>query len=965
MSGGAGVAAEQGAVAHAVIVPFLGRLSMVARCVPALLACARPDTRILLVDDGSTPPAEADPAIRALLADPRVTLLRHAENRGVAAARNTALRWCREQGVAIVLMLDSDCEPSPDFIEAHLRLHAEHPDAACFGAAVEGTGRGIWAALDRVMTWVHVIGPAREVRHPYHLGTTNFSVKLDRLPNRATVFDERLNTGEDALLIRELRRGGESVRFAPAPLIVHHDRETLRGVLWHHYQYGQHQYFVQLGGDLAPRCFHPLYRAAFVLAFLPLLPLFALAGSVLNLAPWLRTHPGYVAWYPLMFALWVAKGVAVLESAVAPARTLRLSRPAAVPRPASTAAAVAPPAPAGEQALRRGLAALALLCVAAVYFSLSLPLGLELGDGGMILYPSWRVARGAVPYRDFTQLFGPSLFYANAAVLAVFGPDLYALRWVVLAVKLTTVGLVYLGARRVAGPAWALAAAAFATVLWGAPWWLFTTPYANHFALALCLAGLWLSLALPAPLVVRCAAAGLCFGLAATFKQTSGLFGLMALALSLLLAPADERLAGPPWFAGALGAALRWLTLAGSAAVVIAYLAPQQTAWTLLALAAPTAALLVLLARREWRGALDPATRAAGAAGILAAGAAAALPLLGYALFFAAHGALRDFVFNTARGLPERVHWFVPYFAPAWPAWVGVAGGVSLLVAARAWGRGAAWRGWAALAALAAIAVGWAVWADAALGGANAFGALALVLPLLAWAGVAELARAPRPPAAPARFAVFAVVSLLFLYPGGDLWHVAMIAPAFLPLAAHLGERGLGEVAPRRGAPLRLAVGGLALLLALPFLHGLVSALLAARGVAPARAGARGIVDPSPRFRAAAALGDYLAQRPGAPLLVTGNDSLFYVLAGRDSALAADEFVLYLVSFGVVADDTARELLPEPRVLERLAAAQPTIVEAPGSERFRRVYPQAAAWIDAHYRAAPAPAPYRVLEWSG
>jgi hypothetical protein len=88
-------------------------------------------------------------------------------------------------------MLDSDCEPSPDFIEGHLRLHAEHPDVAVFGCAVDGTGDTFWAHLDRVMTYVHAIGPAHEVRHPYHLGTTNFSVKLDRLPVREQVFDPR------------------------------------------------------------------------------------------------------------------------------------------------------------------------------------------------------------------------------------------------------------------------------------------------------------------------------------------------------------------------------------------------------------------------------------------------------------------------------------------------------------------------------------------------------------------------------------------------------------------------------------------------------------------------------------------------------------------------------------------------------------------------------------------------------
>jgi glycosyltransferase involved in cell wall biosynthesis len=267
-------------------------------------------------------------------------MLRHVRNRGVAAARNTAIGWCRRAGVEIILMIDSDCEPTPDFISSHLRLQAEYPEAACIGGAIEGVGRGFWALFDRVMTWAHIppVSKPGDMKHPYHLGTTNFSAKMARLPAREQVFDERLCTGEDALLIREFRRNRQRVLFTPRPVLIHHDRDTFRGTVWHHYQYGNHQYFVQLGGDLSPRCFHPLYRAAFFLAFAPVMPLYALMGSVLNLAPWIRRRPWYVAFYPLMYLMWLGKGVAILESAVRPSKVLRVpagdTTTVEVPRPA-------------------------------------------------------------------------------------------------------------------------------------------------------------------------------------------------------------------------------------------------------------------------------------------------------------------------------------------------------------------------------------------------------------------------------------------------------------------------------------------------------------------------------------------------------------------------------------------------------------------------------------------------------
>ncbi|MBX3025619.1 hypothetical protein KF840_12000 [bacterium] len=623
--------------------------------------------------------------------------------------------------------------------------------------------------------------------------------------------------------------------------------------------------------------------------------------------------------------------------------------------PGGAAMAVAPHRRSAPRVLLRWGGPALLLVGAAAYFRLSLPFGLELADSGMILLPSRQVLDGAVPYRDFPHAYGPSLFYLNGVLLRLVGAELYGLRLAMLVVKLGTIAAVYLCARQVAAPAVALAAAALATVMWGAPWWLFHTPYANHFALTLCLLGLWASLALPARLTLRCAVAGLCFGLAASFKQTSGLFALMALAVSLLLAPGEGAGRPPAWLAGILGRAIRWLTLAVAAVLAAAYLAPRSDAWTALVVGAPAAALLALAAHREWRGLLPVDDRAAGAAGVLATAAAAAAPLFAYAGYFAAQGALGAFAFDTLSGLPQRLEWFEPYFRPAWPAWVAAAGVIAAVAAARR-GRGAAWGG----AALAAVAVCGAIAAGGFGWDAIWFGALALLVPAVVWGGLWALRSAAPPSAALVRFAAFGAISLLFLYPSGDFWHIAMAAPAFLPLAAGLGDRWLAG--GRRAAAI---VGATTvLLLASPFVRSLV-AVRAAGGTAPDSGPLRGIVDPSPRGQAARVVSEALLRRPGAPLLVTTADSLFYLLAGRDSALPAGEFILYLIGFGLIDDDVARALLPESQVVEALQRVRPTLVEAQSTRHlFRRVYPQAAAIIDRHYRVAVDAPPFQILEWA-
>lgn len=315
------------------MVPFLNRHEQVAQCMDALLAQAKPNTVFLLVDDGSTPQAIHSVTLQPVLCRPNVYLIHHRDNYGVSAARNSGLHWCRQQGFDIAIMVDSDCMPASNLIDEHLQLHRQHPDAACIGGRVVGQGQSYWAKLDGALSWVHSSPHGsssgepefRRVEHPYHLPTTNFSIKLDRLPARDFVFDERLKTGEDCLLVRELRALGQGVYFSAIPCVFHQDRETLRHVIRHHYEWGHHQYFIQLGNNVSARCFHPVYRLVFIAGFLPLVPLFALAGTWLNLRH-LRTHILRIDTCCLAYLLWFAKGVAVLEAALRPLACLRTAR---------------------------------------------------------------------------------------------------------------------------------------------------------------------------------------------------------------------------------------------------------------------------------------------------------------------------------------------------------------------------------------------------------------------------------------------------------------------------------------------------------------------------------------------------------------------------------------------------------------------------------------------------------------
>lgn len=82
-----------------IIIPSFNRIMETRRAIASACASAPDNAEILLVDDGSSTP------FVDVSNDPRVRLLRHSENRGAAAARNTGLEAARGEWAAF---LDSD-----------------------------------------------------------------------------------------------------------------------------------------------------------------------------------------------------------------------------------------------------------------------------------------------------------------------------------------------------------------------------------------------------------------------------------------------------------------------------------------------------------------------------------------------------------------------------------------------------------------------------------------------------------------------------------------------------------------------------------------------------------------------------------------------------------------------------------------------------------------------------------------
>lgn len=100
----------------AIIVPAYNRVEWLRECLLAVLGQTFTDFRLIVVDDGSTPPLAEQPMLAAITQDPRVTLIRK-ENGGPASARNLALDMLDD---GYVLVLDSDDILEPSAVETLL-----------------------------------------------------------------------------------------------------------------------------------------------------------------------------------------------------------------------------------------------------------------------------------------------------------------------------------------------------------------------------------------------------------------------------------------------------------------------------------------------------------------------------------------------------------------------------------------------------------------------------------------------------------------------------------------------------------------------------------------------------------------------------------------------------------------------------------------------------------------------------
>jgi len=211
-----------------VVVPVRDRQAELADCLGSLAQVRyRGNLEVVVVDDGSSPPAAVSPGVR---------LVRLPRSMGPAAARNAGAAEC---GSELVAFLDSDCMAEPDWLEALVPELADAAVAAA-GGRVVAAAEGAWLERYEAVRSPLDLGTTRAAAQPRapvpYLVTANLVVRRSAF-KAAGGFDPALRCGEDVDLCWRLSAAGHRLSYQPAGRVRHRHRSEPGAFVWTRIRY--------------------------------------------------------------------------------------------------------------------------------------------------------------------------------------------------------------------------------------------------------------------------------------------------------------------------------------------------------------------------------------------------------------------------------------------------------------------------------------------------------------------------------------------------------------------------------------------------------------------------------------------------------------------------------------------------------------------------------------------------------
>ena len=253
-----------------VVIPVRDRHGELARCLAGLARAPR----VIVVDDASRDPA----AIARIAAEAGARVLRRPVNGGPGAARNTGLAAA---DTPLVAFLDSDCVPSPGWLDVLLPYFADPAVGAAAPRIVpHERGRTWLARYEGASSTLDMGAHASIVRPGSRVPYVPGAALVVRKAAAGTGFAEDMRVGEDVDFVWRLAAAGWTVRYEPAAAMPHQHRVRLGAWFARRKDYGTSAAVLELRHPGAVR---PLYLSGWTaLAWLAAAAGWPAAGAALT-----------------------------------------------------------------------------------------------------------------------------------------------------------------------------------------------------------------------------------------------------------------------------------------------------------------------------------------------------------------------------------------------------------------------------------------------------------------------------------------------------------------------------------------------------------------------------------------------------------------------------------------------------------------------------------------------------------
>jgi GT2 family glycosyltransferase len=219
-----------------IVIPTRDRPRRLASCLEAVSRLRFPRERLetVVVDDGGK--ESIDEAVTEAAASAGARIVEQPPS-GPGAARNRGARQARGE---ILVFLDDDCAPAPDWLDALDAALAASPGAGVGGRTVNALPKNPWSSASQALI-DYLYGYYNTGSRADPMFTTS-NLALPRAEfARLGGFDARFLRagGEDReLCLRWVRAGGRLV-YAPEAIVHHFHSLTPRGFLRQHFTYGR------------------------------------------------------------------------------------------------------------------------------------------------------------------------------------------------------------------------------------------------------------------------------------------------------------------------------------------------------------------------------------------------------------------------------------------------------------------------------------------------------------------------------------------------------------------------------------------------------------------------------------------------------------------------------------------------------------------------------------------------------